>query len=407
MAGFNVWQTAWRNVWRNSRRSTITIIAIAFALVVTTLYSGMIAGYLADMERGVLDYEIGDLQIFAADYQRKPSIYSDVKDADAVVSRLEQAGFRASARYLAGGLAAAGDSSAGVSIRGVDPVRDLGVSKLGLQLADGVWLDDAAPREVVVGKRLARTLGIAKGAEVVVLTQAADGSTANQLYKVRGVLKGIGDGTDRGGFFMTVGAFRELMVYQGGAHQILVRRPAALSLDAAAVRARALAPGLDVSTWKQILPTLATMLDAAHGAGLVMSFIIYLAIGIVILNAMLMAVFERVRELGVLKAIGMGPWTVLWMVLLESLMQAAVAVVIGLALAAPLAWYLAAVGIDQGKLANVSTQGIARSAIWRGEFTPQTFIGSVLMLLSIVTCAVIYPAIKAARLRPIEAMRHQ
>lgn len=403
----NVWKVAWRNVWRNARRSAITISAIAFGLVITTLYSGMMVGYLADMERSVVEYEMGDAQIFPVGYRKKPSLYTAIPDAEKLVATLEQAGFRASCRYLGGGLGAAGEYSAGIRLIGVDPARDRTVSRLGDQVEQGAWLDDGKPREVVLGRRLARTLGVKPGGEIVVLTQAADGSSANELFTVRGILKGIADGTDRAGVFLTAGAFRTLLAHEGGAHQILVRKPDAMTLDAATARIAELAPGLEVQSWRQLVPTLATMMQASQGAVATTSFIIFVAIGIVLLNAMLMTVFERVREFGVLKAIGMGPGMVVALVVLESLMQAGVAAAIGLCVALPGSLYLGRVGIDVAKLADVSMAGVTRSPIWRGEYSTATFTGPLVMLFFIVLLAVLYPAIKAARLRPIEAMRQR
>src|SRR5262249_36223990 len=82
------------------------------ALLITTLYSGMMTGYMHDMERSIVEYEVGDIQIFAPGYQKKPSIYTAIADPEALVARLQQAGFRASARYLGGGLGAAGAAAA-------------------------------------------------------------------------------------------------------------------------------------------------------------------------------------------------------------------------------------------------------------------------------------------------------
>ena len=401
----NIWSMAWRNVWRNSRRSGITIAAISLALLGTTLYGSFATGNVADMEHAIVDNEVGDIQIFAPGYRKKPSIYTGIDGANGVVERLEQGGFRASARYLGGGLAAAGESSGGVSIRGVDPVRDAGVSEVARSVAEGAWLDGAKPREVVIGRRLAHTLGIKAGSELVLLTQAADGSMANEVYKVRGVLMVISDPTDRGGVFMTEAAYRELFAWQGGPHQVLVRRPAAVPLVEATRRAAAMAPGLDVKSWRELMPVLASLLEGSQAAGAVMSFIMYLMIAIVILNAMLMAVFERVRELGVLKAIGMGPGTVFSLVIVESLMQALVAVAIGMAVAVPLLARLARTGIALSS--NLTMSGIAHPPVWHFVFTPATFVGPVVMLLVIVLLAVIYPGLKAARLNPVDAIRHQ
>ena len=397
---------AWRNVFRNRRRSFVTVSAMALALLVMILYSGLIEGYLEGMERNVLDLEVGDLQIFAPEYRRDPSIYSRINDPDALLDRLDEAGLDASARLLAFGLVAADEASSGASFRGVDVPRDERISGVADQLDRGRWLDPSQPKGVVIGRRLARTLDIDVGGELLAITQSADGSMAYELFEVRGVLLGISDAIDRSGIFMTQASFRELISLPDGAHQIIVRRPKDLNLDGLLKRVEGLAIGLEVKTWRQLMPTIASMLDAGRGAMVMMGVIVYLAIAILILNAMLMAVFERIRELGVLKALGFGPLSLLGLILIESGVQTAFAIAIGLVLGIPGIYYLAHVGIDMGMLAGTSIMGIAMDPIWRAAIHPRVFTTPVVMLVVIVLLAVLYPAAKAALIQPVEAMRH-
>ena len=91
---------AWRNVWRNSRRSLVTVAATTLALLVMILYAGLMEGYLTGMERSILDVDLGDLQIFASDYRKNPSIHTRIEDPEAIVGPLERDGFPASARLL-------------------------------------------------------------------------------------------------------------------------------------------------------------------------------------------------------------------------------------------------------------------------------------------------------------------
>jgi ABC-type lipoprotein release transport system permease subunit len=398
---------AWRNVWRNRRRSLVTVAAMSLALLTTILYSGLVEGYLEGMERNVLDLEVGDVQVFAGDYRRNPSIYTRIDDPELLLGRLEEAGFPASGRLLAFGLAAAGEASAGASFRGLDVGRDREVSEVSNQIDRGRWLDETDPKGVVIGRGLARTLGIDLGGELLVITQGADGSMAYDLYGVRGVLRGISDAIDRTGVFMTEASFRELMTLPEGVHQIIVRRPPDLDIAVAHARIEELATDYDVKSWRQLMPTIASMLDAGRAAMISMGVIIYLAIAILILNAMLMAVFERIRELGVLKALGFSPFALLGLVLLESAIQTVLAIGVGLALGIPGILYLSHVGIDLGMLAGTSILGIAMDPIWRAAINTNVFVTPVVLLTSIVLLAVLYPAGKAALLRPVEAMRHR
>jgi putative ABC transport system permease protein len=225
---------------------------------------------------------------------------------------------------------------------------------------------------------------------------------------VRGVLASIADDVDRGGVYMTIDAFRELLVVPEGVHQLIVRRRPGQTLGQTAEAVRAAAPELDVKTWRELMPTLASMFDSTRGAMYFMFIIINVAIGIVILNAMLMAVFERIREFGVLKAVGVGPGAVMGIIMLETLVMISVSIIAGLLLSAPALWYLVAHGLDMSELGGgISIAGMAFDPVWRAAVSPQTFVGPIVTLVVVVMAAVFYPALRAARISPVEAMRHR
>ncbi|MEM7158044.1 MAG: FtsX-like permease family protein [Myxococcota bacterium] len=399
---------AWRNVWRNSRRTLAAVAASSLGLWSLIVYSGLMAGYLDRMERHILDVELGDIQVHHAEYLEDPSLYRRIEQPTEVLEALEAKELAAAPRLLGSGLAAAGDNSAGISLIGIEVERDAKVSKVANKVAEGQWLDPAVPGEVVIGRRLAQILGIELGGEIVLLSQGADGSMANDLYVVRGVLSQVSAQVDRGGVYMVDEAFRELMVVPEGVHQIIVRRSPSVALDAAAETAGGAAPDLDVQTWRELKPTMASMLDSAKGGLIAMFFIVYAAIGIVILNAMLMAVFERVREFGVLKAIGVSPGGVLRLIYLETIIQTGLAIIIGVGLALPANWYLTTVGLDlSASLENVSVMGSSIDPIWISHVDAGTYLNPIIALVFIVSFAVVYPALRAAFIKPITAMRHQ
>ncbi len=403
----SVFKMAWRNVWRNKRRTLVTMGAMTLALFVEIHHTSLIKGYLANMESNILDLELGDIQIHSDGYRDDPSIYARIENPGGIIEALEAKGYRGSARLLGAGLGAAGDASSGVVFRGVDPARDEKVTSVGTHVDRGEWLDRGDPHGVVIGRKLARTLTVTTGDEIVVLTQGADGSMANDVFTVRGILKGVGEGMDRAGIYMLDTAFRELFVLPDGAHQIIVRIPEGVLLDDAAKTVAGLAPDQDVQTWKQLIPTLATMLESTRGLVMFIFFIFYVVVGIVVLNAMLMAVFERIREFGVLKALGVGPGSVLRLIYLESFFQVILAIVLALVVSTPLLWYLVTTGIDMGSLAGVSMMGMAMMSQWKAIVGPQTYVAPIVMLVFVVAIAVLYPAVKAALIRPVEAMRHQ
>jgi ABC-type lipoprotein release transport system permease subunit len=398
---------AWRNIQRNRRRTGVTVAAMTLALFTMIFYSGLVEGYLVAMEKQVVDVEVGDIQVHHEEYRKQPSLYSRVDALDETLSELDERGYRAAPRLMASGLAAAGDNSAGVQVRGVDVERDKGVSAVYKRVSAGEWLDPKAPREVVLGAHLAKQLGLEVGGELVLLSQAADGSMANDVYKVRGLLKNVSSAVDRAGVYMLVPDFRELFVLDEGAHQIIVRLPKGLQLDAATKKLRELLPGTEVENWRGLMPTLAQMIDSSRAAVAMMFVIIYMAIGIVVFNATLMAVFERIREFGVLKALGVSPWQVLKMMLFETTAQTAMAIVFGVLIAVPVNYYMVNTGLDMSAMGDLTVAGVAFDPIWHSEVSAQTYLMPIAVLSIIIALATVYPALRAALINPVEAMRQR
>jgi ABC-type lipoprotein release transport system permease subunit len=403
----NTFSMGWRNVWRQKRRSLVSIGAMAFALWTMILYSGLIRGMIQGMESSVLDLEVGEIQILAPGYLEKPSIWTAFEADGALLAALDDIGVPAAPRLLGGGLVAAGEASSGALLRGIDVARERRVSRMHEAVHSGAWLDPADSRGVVIGRRLAMALGVGVGGEILVLGQATDGSMANELYTVRGVLKAISDGTDRSALLMNAATFRELLTFPKGTHQVVARVPPGSNLEATFEQVRAVSPGLDVRTWRDLMPMVATMLESSRVMMSIVSLIMYLAVGILILNAMLMAVFERIREFGLLKALGVGPLRVLALILLESAYQIVIAVVLGIAAALPVAAWLATHGLNAGALAGADIMGVAMDPHWYGIYDVQSFAPPLVTLVVVVSLSVAYPALKAAWIKPISAMHHQ
>ncbi|MEM1245596.1 MAG: FtsX-like permease family protein [Acidobacteriota bacterium] len=397
---------AWRNLWRTPRRTSVTLAAMTLATFFMIVYTSLMQGYLRDLERDVVEVEIGDLQIHASGYLERPSLYALMEDADAVVAALEEDGLAAAPRLLSGALVAGEDNSSGALLRGVDVERSQRVTQVANRIETGQWLAESDPRGVVVGRLLARTLEVDLDDELVVLGQATDGSMANDLFRVRGVLGSVSEATDRAAVFLPEQTFRDLFGIAEGAHQILVRRTPQQTLNEASALAESAASQHDPRTWRELMPFMATMIDTASSAIFMVSGVIYIAIAILILNAMLMAVFERIRELGVLKAIGMSPRKILLLILTEALLQALAAVALSVALAAPALWYLVNRGIDVGSLGNITMGGANFPSLWRGAVQTSTFLGPLSVFFFLVLLGVLYPGYKAASISPVEAMRH-
>jgi len=397
-----------RSVFRNWRRTLITTLAMGFSGFIMILFAALMAGMLQTSERNAVAMNLGDIQIHAKGYRDDPDMYNRIDNTVGLVNKLQQAGFHATQRIYGFGLAAAGSASAGVQMRGVSLKNEATVTQVHKHVMQGQWLADSDPMGVVIGRKLARTLGVRPGNEVIIIGQATDGSMANDLYTVRGILKSIGEEVDRAGFFMVERSFRELMVLPEGAHEIAVMRPDRSSdLESATAQVAAIARGYETLNWRQLQPVIARLLDLADAQTIIMILITYVAVAMVILNAMLMSVFERIREFGIMKAIGVTPWQLMTLVYSETMIQVVIASVISLASGWSAAHYFQKNGIDLSAIASsTSFGGVAIDPIWNAHVTTEALALPVVFLFIIAAAAVIYPAIKAAVIRPVKAIHY-
>lgn len=395
-----------RNVTRNWRRTLVTTLAMGFAGFIMILFASLTEGLLYTSERNAVAMNLGDIQIHVKGYRDDPDLYKRIDNASDLVKKLQQAGFYATQRVYGFGLAAAGSASAGVQLRGIDLKNEATVTQIHKHMMQGNWLSDNDPKGVVIGKKLAKTLNVKPGDEVVIIGQATDGSMANDLYNVRGILKSIGEEVDRAGFFMVERAFRELMVLPQGAHEIAVMRAdRSRDLESATKQVAALAQGYETLNWRKLRPVIARILDLADAQTIVMVLITYVAVAMIVLNAMLMSVFERIRELGIMKAIGVTPWQLLLLVYVETMVQVTVASIIALLSGWSVARYFQNNGIDLSAIAgSTSFGGVAIDPIWYAYVTKESVIIPIVFLFIIAAAAVIYPAIKAAVIRPVKAI---
>ena len=240
------------------------------------------------------------------------------------------------------------------------------------------------------------------------LSQAADGTLANDLYTVSGILMSVAAATDRGTIFLTEHAFRELFVFPEGAHRIIVRSPPDVDVAAATASRRGAGSGPRRPVVEAAQPVRRP--DARRGR-LQMTIVYFVHVrrgrhpdperdadgGVRAHPRVRRAQGHRLR-----------PGQVLVMMIAEGLLQAVVAAGLGCLLALPCVFYLQVFGIDVGRLGGVSMMGMTMPTIWRGDLHLRARLSvPVLMLFVIVFFAVLYPAAKAAWIRPVEAMHHQ
>jgi ABC-type lipoprotein release transport system permease subunit len=406
----NIFKSAFRNIWRTRHRSGVIISAMAFAGFIMIFYATLMEGLLHTTEKNAIAMDTGQFQVHTPGYRDDPDLYKRIENEKELLAAIDAKGYKASPRLYGYGLAAAGASSAGVMLRGVSIAQEKEVTEINRHLLEGSWLSDIDPAGVVIGRRLARVLGVKTGSEVVIVGQAADGSMANELYLVRGILKSVGEMIDRGGFFMVDRAFRELMVLPSGVHEIAIRHPGENNdLESGTEILAAIMPGLEVMNWRQLQPVLARILDMSKFSLLLMLIITYTAVGILTLNSMLMGVFERIHEFGIIKALGVPPWQIFSLITVETVIQTLLASVLALVTAVPLSLYCQTHPLDLTSLASTSASiaGIALDPLWYCRVTFESVFNPVLVLFIVSLIAIIYPACKAALIMPLQAIHHR
>ena len=398
-----------RNVFRDWQRTLVTTLAMGFACFIMILFASLMAGMLKASERNVVSMNLGEFQIHASGYRDDPDLYNMIEDDTSLVNTLKNAGFNAAQRMYGFGLAAAGSASAGVQFRGINIKNEKSVTEIHNHIMQGDWLSLSDPMGVVLGRKLAKTLGLNLNDEVVIIGQAADGSMANDLFRVRGILKSIGDSVDRAGFFMIEETFRELMVIPKGSHEIVIMQSnRSMELGTITEKVSFLAPDYETLNWRQLNPAIARILELADTQTIVMILIVYTAMAMVVLNAMLMSVFERIREFGIMKAVGVTPWQIIRLVYTETLVQAVLAAVIAAASGWFVGNYFQSNGIDLTAMSGgTSFGGVAMDPVWRAYITTETLVLPVVSLFIISALAVIYPAVKAAVIQPVKAIYHR
>jgi ABC-type lipoprotein release transport system permease subunit len=272
----------------------------------------------------------------------------------------------------------------------------------------GEYLSGEPGKKLVLGQKLAKSLHADVGSEIVAVVQAADGSLGNELFTVCGILKAAGEKVDRGAAIIHRADFEELFVSGGRIHEIALNAWGKLPAEEVAAAVTAAAGDDEVKTWKQLMPLLSEMVKMFDVAIFIFGLVFFLAAGLGVMNTMLMATYERIREFGVLKALGSTPWRIMKDVSAEALVMAFFSTLIGTAVGVAASLYFQKYGINLEAMARdtITFSGIAFNPLWRATLSVKIVMLPVVVMWIICVVAALYPAGKAARLNPSRAMTH-
>ncbi len=419
---------AWRNIWRYPVRSLLTVFALAGGLVMVILYSVLVEGISRQMVDYATEMSTGHLQLHRRAFVDEQDLYATLPWSylDAIETRLPD--ISAAPRLYAAGLASAQASSTGVLMKAVDAVREPMVTSVLSQVRSGtVDLGPASPSEeglerhnVVVGTQLAKNLKLQVGSELILVTQAADGSIGNGLFRIAAILNPVDTAFDRTGVLMSIEAFQAMMYLQTGFHELAIktRDTADLEISQAALDATvrrltaeqpldALGGAALVRNWREINPTISDMLELSRSMVIVMGFIIVGLASFGMLNTMLMAVHERTHEFGILLAIGMKSRWLMLMVLIESFFLALISALAGAVIGVWSGRYIQRHGIDfSGTMPDgYDWAGMSFEPVMRGHLEPAHVISACLIMTLVAMLSSLFPCWRTVRLKPAEVMR--
>ncbi|MCB9673518.1 MAG: ABC transporter permease [Alphaproteobacteria bacterium] len=401
---------AWRNLWRHKRRSLITAFAMAIAVALCMATTAFTDGMGRKMFNVMVEQQLGHIQVHHPDYPTGRKLYDTVPEAAKTMDALEGLPevAHASAQLMGFALIGGAEETTGGQLVGVEPAREIAVTRADERIVDGRFLEDGKPGEIVLGAGLADEIDVGVGDTVVVVTQGSDGSIGNALYEVVGLFRTGNAALDKSGSMMALADLQDLLVLPDQVHKITVLGHDPDDLLALKNAAIAVVPdGTQVQTWEEASPQAVQMMAMMKFSTLIMLFLVFAVSSFGILNTMAMSVFERTRELGVLKAIGLRPGKLVQLVVAESVFLAALAGSIGFGIGGLLDVYLMVYGLDisGGNPEGMSFQGITLDPVMYGAIEPFSIFSILAALILVSTGASFVPAWRASRLDPVEAIR--
>ncbi len=401
----NSLQYGWRNLWRNTRRTCITLAAVCLSTAILMASYGLMDGLMQHAVSNATNLVVGEVQVHAQGYLADHSIYKALNEPDLILRAAKQKNVAAAPRRYGYGLVAVGTKSAGARFWGVEPASERTTFDLAQHLQEGRFLSETTQRGVVLGQKLARSLQAQIGSEIVVVVQAADGSLGNDLYTVTGILKAAGDSIDRNAALIHAADFVELFVSGERIHEVALNSRGMVSPEGLTALLSIAAPEEEIKSWRQLMPEVSDMINLFDAFIWIFGLIFLLAAGMGVMNTMLMATYERIREFGILKALGATPWGIIRDVAAEALVLAVLGTALGTILGLAGSYYLQEVGLDLSIFAGTySVGGVAFDPIWRATISPKMVFIPVVLMLIIGLVASLYPAALAARLDPVKAI---
>jgi len=399
---------SWRNLWRNPTRTNVTILAVSLCVAVLIIFQSMIVGLIEKAKFTTTNLVIGEVQVHAESYLDDRSIYKSLQNTEEIHLIAKENNIGLVERSYGFGLISSGTKSAGTQFWGINPESELQHFDFANHIDKGNFLTNTSLKKIVLGRKLASSIAADIGTELVVFVQGADGSLGNELFYVAGILKNMADNVDRGAAMILRKDFDILFSANNLIHEIALNSKGRFESEEIQKLLSARTADVDVETWQQLMPTIALMTEKMSVfMRTFFSLIFGIAASLGVMNTMIMSTYDRMREFGIIRAIGTTPWRILKQISLEAILLTTIASVIGVVVGLSVALYFQKYGFDVSGSGNMSFGGVVMDPVWRGSVSVGIVLLPVVLLMSVSVVASIYPASIAARIKPVEAIHYK
>jgi ABC-type lipoprotein release transport system permease subunit len=401
---------AFRNVFRQKRRSLLTALTMFGGFVLAALAIGVADGTFYGIVNTFTRTRLGHIQIHARGYLSRPVLNATIADYRRVGQIVDNTpGAEAWApRVYSAGLASVGERTEAVRIVGIDPGLEDKATHLEQNIMAGRRFSAAPAKEIILGNGLARNLKVSPGEDVVLVTQGADGSLADDQYRLIGLIDTGDLAANRTTAYLHIDDARNLLVLDDRVHEIVVIARSLRQVPAleAALRNTLAGLPLDVQPWQVFAKSFYMAMQAKLKGNNVVLLVLFIIVAVGVLNTALMAVLERRREYGVLKALGTKPRQVFNLIIIETLLLAFASVVLGLGISLPLNTYISHHQISiAGLFSKPVTFGGMQYTTVTSEVNLRSFLIPTLTVFLSALLVSVFPAVKAARTDPARSIR--
>jgi ABC-type lipoprotein release transport system permease subunit len=396
---------AWRNLWRNHRRTLIMLAAVVVGVWAMVFMTALMRGMVDDMVKDGIRTLPGHVQIHDPSFEDDPSVSHSIAPPGEELRRvLDSPPVVAwTARVRVPAVVSSERDMRGVTLVGIEPEGERRLSFVAGDLADGRFIESTGDDGLVVGRALLERLETDLGKRVVIMSQDAEGQVADRGFRIVGVFDASMESQELGFVFTGRAVVQRLLKMGEQVSEVAVQGTDYRNV--APLRSRlqqAAGPGLVVQSWDELDPYMGSMLSMMDGFVVVWIVVVFLVLAFGLVNTLVMAVFERVREIGLMLALGMTPGHILFQILLESTLLLA----LGLAIGDVLAW-ATVVPLKGGIDLSIVGEGMelwGASAVLHPSLLGKDVLLANGIVLVLGLLASLSPAWRASRYEPVEAI---